>query len=566
MPNAYEFAYGNVIFEEPDGTPIFETADDLGLWMCEDSEPSPEPKWVRVDVPGADGSVDLSRALTGQVQYERRSIAMRFAGKEADHATALALVHSMRRALHGARVRMTTMLTAQVGGYYIADCECDGTADAGGGVEVTVTATADPFIRIGTQTLALPAGNASRTDLSPVVLPANGHDGTTGGQGDSSYFMQPFGVEGSRVCPVGADVARMWWARGANMLDAGMWPYATKGDLFAPGVNGQAIFMSVGTYLTPGDATFQLKASDRTGTWPAWPYSFPFSCFADRPASLVEAAGQRLLAYVTGTVTAVGSSPSVTVTAVADGTGTDADGFVQGTTASASAALATGAVSQALSIDLGAATWSASGAMALSAITIAVEDASATLTVRLMLTCDGTATNWAAADLGYADVTLPAPVGWYETIGHSDAIRVAPVGATCTNRVEHADGVATDYDASATAKPATATGLPPTDDTESVWVTFALMADGGPSGAVALWAETPARSVATGTNTTMRSVPTITSEEGAAITIDGRTAIVGPGTVELPAITIPGGTFSAVYMLYGLTPDDGTLTWEGGAL
>ena len=81
MPTAYEKTYGAVKFYETDGTPIFDTEDDLDLWTTMDDEPSPEPKWIRVNVPGADGAVDLSRALAGQTTYEMREIRLGFGGK-----------------------------------------------------------------------------------------------------------------------------------------------------------------------------------------------------------------------------------------------------------------------------------------------------------------------------------------------------------------------------------------------------------------------------------------------------------------------------------------------------
>lgn len=46
---------------------------------------SPEPKTHYVDVPGAHGSLDLTEALTGKVQYKNRKIEMEFvtmAGRE----------------------------------------------------------------------------------------------------------------------------------------------------------------------------------------------------------------------------------------------------------------------------------------------------------------------------------------------------------------------------------------------------------------------------------------------------------------------------------------------------
>ena len=538
MPNAYEFSYGNVIFEEPDGTPIFETADDLGLWLVEDSEPSPEPKWVRVDVPGADGSVDLSRALTGQVQYERRNIAMRFAGKEADHATALALVHSMRRALHGARVRMTTMLTAQVSGYYVADCECDGTADAGGGVEVTVNATADPFIRIGTQTLELP-GTSIDTPSGSVLEVAAGHDPSA-----AIYEVTLDGAAGSHACPVGADVVRLWWAMGDNLFDASAWPYASSVYAFPwpspwPTLDGQKV--RVTTLNTTDIERIQFKASDRTGTWPTWPYSFPFSGTSGHT--------QEVVAYVTGNVTAVGSSPHVKLSIVEDGTGTDADGFVQGATTSDSFTPTVGAVSQTL--------YAMPSGKGVSAIDLEVKNVAGTLTVGLALVYTVPAA-WEEARLGSADMFLPAPIGQYE--GTSDMLTVYPYGAEVMYVVTHADGTSTGTHA-ATYEDATVGGMPPAG---AAYVSAAVMCEGGTSGQTLTVGTIPAPGTATGTNATMRSTPGVTSFRGIAVTIDGRTAIVGPGTVDLPALAIPGGTFTVDYVPVG--GFDATLEWEEGAL
>ena len=557
MPTAYEKTYGAVKFYAVDGTPIFDTEDDLDLWTTMDDEPSPEPKWIRVDVPGADGAVDLSRALAGQTTYEMREIRLGFGGKCADHATALALVHQMRRALHGARVRVETLLTAQISGYYIADCECDGIAHASGDVEVTVTAVADPFIRVGSQTLALPALTIA-SDLAPVVeLPAD-HDPSV-----ATWRVQPFGIANGTICPIGADVVRLWWARGENLFDPSMWPYVASPQRGPYGnkwawLDGQRIRISaLGTTST---GRIQFKASDRTGTWPAWPYSFPFSCFDSDGGQSIAAAGQKLVAYVSGTVTAVGTSPHVKLTAIAEGTGTDADGFVSGLTTSQSFTPSVGSVSQTLTIDLASATWSGAGARAISAIEVEAKNVSCAITVGLALVTGTAPATWEAARLGSADVTLPQPLGWYHAIATSDMARVFPYHSDGRYKVEFANGISTGP-APLTTLDASAGGNPPPD---AAYVSAALMCDGGPSGHIALWGSMPESGTASSSNTTMRAVPTLTSTDGASVTIDGRTAIVGPGTVALAALTIPGGTFTVDYTLFGST--NATLEWEGGAL
>lgn len=538
MPTAYEKTYGAVKFYDLDGTAIFDTESDLGLWTTMDSEPSPEPKWIRVSVPGADGAVDLSRALAGQTTYEMREIRLGFGGKCADHAAALALVHQMRRALHGARVRVETLLTAQIGGYYVADCECDGIAHASGDVEVTVTATADPFIRVGNQTLALPS-TAIDVPSGSVAKVTTGYDPSA-----AIYEVTLDAASSSHACPVGADVVRLWWAMGENLFDASAWPYVASpkrgpyGNKWAR-LDGQRI--RINALGTTSTGLFQLKASDRTGTWPTWPYSFPFSGTSGHT--------QEVVAFVTGNVTAVGSSPSVKLSIVEDGTGTDADGFVQGSVTSDSFTPTVGAVSQTL--------LAMPSGKGISAIDLEVKNAAGNLTVGLALVYTVPAA-WEAARLGYADMFLPAPIGQYE--GTGDMLTVYPYGAETAYIVTHADGTSTGTHAT-TYEDATVGGMPPADAT---YVSASVMCEGGTSGQTDVSCTIPAPGTATGSNTTMRSTPSVTSFRGIAVTIDGRTAIVGPGTVDLPALTIPGGTFTVGYVPVG--GFDATLTWEGGAL
>ena len=559
MPTAYEKTYGAVKFYETDGTPIFDTEDDLDLWTTMDDEPSPEPKWIRVDVPGADGAVDLSRALAGQTTYEMREIHLGFGGKCADHATALALVHQMRRALHGARVRVETLLTAQISGYYIADCECDGIAHASGDVEVTVNATADPFIRVGTQSLALPAQTShDGTALNVQPVPTGGDPST------ATYVVRLVGAssqDAAQPSPVMATSARLWWAMGDNLFDPTLWPYEASDPSFYSGVFDGRVRLA--SSLSSG-ATVEVKASSATGTWPTWGHSFPFGWFGQISQISVGASGQRLVAHVTGTVYSVGSTPTVTVTAIANGTGTDASGHVQGLTTSASASLSVGNVDQTLVIDPATATWSGSGATALSAIRCEVTGARADILVYLMLTCDPTLTTWEAPALGYSDVTWGQSIGYYDDT--SDSITISPTDAYVRHFV-YTDGGGTSTGRVSVepwlVEPATVTQTPPTG---AKWISASVNQTGGQTGATWLYGTYPTPSTATGSNSTMRSTPSVTTNHGAQVTIDGRTATVGPGTVALPALVIPGGTFTVDYALFGSNPTDATLSWEGGVL
>lgn len=557
MPTAYEKTYGAVKFYDLGGTAIFDTEDDLGLWTTMDDEPSPKPKWIRVDVPGADGAVDLSRALAGQTTYEMREIHLGFGGKCADHATALALVHQMRRALHGARVRVETLLTAQIGGYYIADCECDGIAYASGDVEVSVTATADPFIRVGNQTLALPAGAEQTGGAQNVQDVPVGVDPAVSSLDVRLVNPQPSLVV--QPSPVMCTSARLWWARGANLLDVSMWPVATSGEAYAQMDNDPQYVR-----LTPHsgvDGHYQLKASNQVGGWPDWPHSLPFGWLGSRLSPLVSASGQRLLAFVTGKVT---HDVTVTLSALAGGTGTDSSGFVTGgATLSESATIsASDSVSATLEVDLSP--WAADVTAALSAIGLAASGGSANLVVRLMLTCEAGAVAWEAPYLGWADATWGSPIGSYGV--DSDVLYLGPVESYVYHKVE-TDGLGTATGmlpvSSDWYEDVALTQTPPSD---AKWLSVSFGQSGGQTGATCASGTYPTPATATGTNTTMRSTPSITSQHGAQVTIDGRTATVGSGTVALPALVIPGGTFTVGYSLFGSSPADATLTWEGGVL
>ena len=55
-----------------DGT---DTLDAYGMMLCDDLRiASPEPRLTYIEIPGADGALDLSDALTGGVSYQMREI------------------------------------------------------------------------------------------------------------------------------------------------------------------------------------------------------------------------------------------------------------------------------------------------------------------------------------------------------------------------------------------------------------------------------------------------------------------------------------------------------------
>lgn len=576
---AYTFGYGEVTFSEEDGTPVFSTTADLGLWTTVDEEPSPEPKWVRVSVPGADGSVDLSRALTGQVQYESREITLQFAGKRDTHAEALALVHRMRRALHGARVRVETMLTAQIGGWYVADCECDGTAEADGGVVIDVRATADPFIRVGNVRLAL-AGDPGSLRFNGTVIPcdelteAMPPSETTYELSLPSYVRQPSQAPtGSVYTPPGVTTGDLWWATGANLLDASMWPVAQSTSALGVQRSGQRLVLGT----IGGTGRLQLVPTSTRGTWPMWPYGFPFGAVSGVQEWVETRVGHLWLTLFAAGAVMVGGG-DVTLKAIFDGSAADATtGLVTGeATATATWAASGGFYNEAAvaSIDLTTFCAGNQDAQVLSAIEVEVGAVVAPLYVAFSLTIgDSAPTTWEEARLGSAAIDFGGTYCGAYVVGSgggwsTDMFVIDPVG--CHNESYCMPTLNPEVGAlrpGMVEVPGTVTAMPPADAT---CVCATLDATGGTVPYVELLTQTFSSITVTGTNDTMRATPSVHTDDGGEVTIDGRTMRVPGGTQELSALVIPGGEFEVEFRPYRtynyLDPDAQYLTWEGGAL
>lgn len=570
MPTTYEKAYGSVKFYEPDGTAIFDTEGDLGLWTSVDEEPSPDPKWVRVDVPGADGAVDLSRALAGQVTYETREITLGFVGSCADHAAALALVRQMRSALHGARVRVETVLTARIGGWYLADCECDGTAYAGGEVEVEVKAWADPFIRVGTQTLAL-AGTSSVTKgpASRVDVPASF------ARGVGSLTAEACHGTGTYYSPLRATTARLWYAHGADANKANLLDVTT---LRVSGYDNDGIGANVHSddvYATGHVIDVGALVSSHYKTVVLSPYRRGASGFAPD----CEAVGIPLVSgnkgyttsgyvgvYLSGTVDSV-NSPSISLGRFTSVMEVDQYGVPTTYTSSQSTMTVVGSLT--------ARTYD--GTLVAYASTLLADPVNAYylefngiestggLKAQLVLVAGSPTTNlpqvWREPDVGYVDIDLGGT--FCRTTTDGDVAVISPLGVTVTHNCALS---AKGYVAADLGDPYVTTGAMggwlPEDATHA---TFSAVNAYGEDCPIAT-SQIASRAIGTasGSNLTMRSTPTVTTTGGAYVSIGGRDAIVGAGTHELPSLTIPAGAFTVGYAT--LDGSAGTLAWEGGVL
>ena len=170
-----------VKFKTSGGT-TYDSVNDWGFNLTHCNEQKPAPKFERVDVPGANGSIDLSAALTNDIPFEDRVVELTFFKLCADHSAALTLANTVASRIHGKQLDVQTPDSAADSTWYHGDVEITSVAFEDRGCEVNVKCTCDPF-RIsstgGTQALTASTKSvvASGSKLAQVTqgdLDSNG--------------------------------------------------------------------------------------------------------------------------------------------------------------------------------------------------------------------------------------------------------------------------------------------------------------------------------------------------------------------------------------------------------
>ena len=84
----------------------YHTANDWNLILHEKIVAPPVPKTNYVSVPGRDGDLDLSEALSGVVNYQDRKASYTFLLTDGTHADRVELISQIIGVLHGQRVQI----------------------------------------------------------------------------------------------------------------------------------------------------------------------------------------------------------------------------------------------------------------------------------------------------------------------------------------------------------------------------------------------------------------------------------------------------------------------------
>ncbi len=126
--------------------------DSYGMWLTNVEFESPEPQETYVQVPGRDGELDLSEALSGEIHYNNGTITLTFqtTGKVCGK-TWTGLRDTLMNDLHGKTTEI--VFDDDPDWVYKARCTVSGTPAAGQIYELTVTCNTEPFKTKGSSQL-----------------------------------------------------------------------------------------------------------------------------------------------------------------------------------------------------------------------------------------------------------------------------------------------------------------------------------------------------------------------------------------------------------------------------
>lgn len=82
------------------------TYTDFGFILTEKTINPPEPKTNYVEIEGADGAIDLTEALTGEVRYRNRSVMFTFWTNEGSYHDRVDIVKLFRYKVHGRKMKI----------------------------------------------------------------------------------------------------------------------------------------------------------------------------------------------------------------------------------------------------------------------------------------------------------------------------------------------------------------------------------------------------------------------------------------------------------------------------
>ena len=141
------------------------TANDWGLLLANFEIGEAEPKTNYIDIPGGDGSIDLTEALTGEISYGNRTITATFTLIQS-RAQWRPMMDAIRAHCHGRK--FTILVPNDDEYYYIGRANIGALEINGSSASFEMTITCEPFkyrSELTVHNLTLGAGGTSTVTL-----------------------------------------------------------------------------------------------------------------------------------------------------------------------------------------------------------------------------------------------------------------------------------------------------------------------------------------------------------------------------------------------------------------
>lgn len=103
----------------------------------------PQAKTEYVDVPGMNGSLDLTEAQNGGIKYGMRDLEFVFDARDCKYIDWTQLLSRIARGIHGKKKKI--ILDIDSGYYYTGRCDIDSKKTDEAIAEITISATCDPY-------------------------------------------------------------------------------------------------------------------------------------------------------------------------------------------------------------------------------------------------------------------------------------------------------------------------------------------------------------------------------------------------------------------------------------
>lgn len=121
----------------------YHTVADWGLILSAKTINPPTPKIVNVEIDGRDGTLDLSRALTGEMKYSNREAFFSFLVTEGTQADRAYMIRSITNAIHGQRLKIIEPDFPDQ--YLIGECSVSESINNKAYGSFNVTANCEPY-------------------------------------------------------------------------------------------------------------------------------------------------------------------------------------------------------------------------------------------------------------------------------------------------------------------------------------------------------------------------------------------------------------------------------------